>query len=87
MTLTEQTMRVEASEATARMLAEGIARVGIERLPWSKALRQWRDRVMFLRRHEGDEWPELSDAGLAATAAGWLAAALDGKFALADLGA
>jgi ATP-dependent helicase HrpB len=91
-TLTEQTMRVEASEATARMLAEGIARVGIDRLPWSKALRQWRDRVMFLRRQEGkdslgDEWPQLSDAGLAATAAGWLASALDGKTALADLGA
>ena len=86
-TLTEQTMRVEASEATARMLAEGIARVGIERLPWSKALRQWRDRVMFLRRHEGEEWPELSGAGLAATAASWLASALDGKTALAELGA
>jgi len=41
--------------------------------------------LMFLRRHEGDEWPQLSDAGLAATAAGWLASALDGKTALADL--
>ena len=47
------------------MLAEGIARLGLDRLPWTKALRQWRDRVMFLRRAEGDEWPDLSDAALA----------------------
>jgi len=69
------------------MLAEGIARLGIHRLPWSKALRQWRDRVMFLRRAEGQEWPDLSDAALAATAAEWLATALAGKIALATLGA
>ena len=72
---------------TARMLAEGIARLGIDRLPWSKALRQWRDRVMFLRRAEGDEWPDLSDAALAANAAEWLATALAGKTALAAFGA
>jgi ATP-dependent helicase HrpB len=85
--LTEQPMRVEASDETARLLAEGIARLGIDRLPWSKALRQWRDRVMFLRRAEGDEWPDLSDAALAASAADWLGAALAGKTALADLSA
>ena len=28
--------------------------------------KQWRDRVMFLRKAEGDEWPDLSDAALAA---------------------
>jgi ATP-dependent helicase HrpB len=87
LTLTEQTIRVEPSDTTIRMLAEGIARLGIARLPWSQALRQWRDRVMFLRRHEGEEWPDLSDAGLAATAAHWLAPALAGKTALAQLDA
>ena len=30
-------------------------------MPWSKAARQWRDRVMFLRKAEGDSWPDLSD--------------------------
>ena len=39
------------------------SRLGLDRLPWSKALQQWRDRVMFLRRAEGDEWPDLSDDG------------------------
>src|SRR5947199_244069 len=57
----------------------------IWRLRRGKALRQWRERVRFLRRHEGEEWPDLSDAGLAATAADWLAPALDGKTALAEL--
>jgi ATP-dependent helicase HrpB len=83
--LAEQPMTVVPSDATARMLAQGIARLGIERLPWTKSLRQWRDRIMFLRRAEGDEWPDLSDAALAATAVDWLAPALVGKAALGAL--
>ena len=65
--LSEQTMRVVPGEANARLLAEGIARLGVDRLPWTKSLKQWRDRVMFLRRAEGDEWPDLSDARLPPT--------------------
>jgi ATP-dependent helicase HrpB len=85
--LAEQPMKVVPNDATARMLAEGIARLGIERLPWSTPLRQWRDRIMFLRRVEGDEWPDLSDTALVATAEDWLAPALAGKVSLAALGA
>src|SRR5207247_1369972 len=92
-----------------------IARLGIERLPWTKVVRQWRDRILFLRRVEtgtrrerssgprqlgrpdagdsepsdlgglvrtGDEWPDLSDTVLAASAGEWLAPALVGKTAL-----
>ena len=66
--LVEQPMTVVPSEDSARLLAQGIARLGIDRLPWTKSLRQWRDRVMFLRRAEGDEWPDLSDAAPAAGA-------------------
>src|SRR5262245_8882616 len=83
--LAEQPLAVAADEAGARMLAQGAARLGIERLPWTKPLRQWRDRVMFLRRAEGAEWPDLSDAALAATAVDWLAPALAGKTALGEL--
>ena len=85
--LAEQAMKVVPDDATARMLAEGIARLGIGRLPWTNMLRQWRDRIMFLRQSEGDEWPDLSDAALATTAADWLAPALAGKTAIAALGA
>ena len=75
--LSDQQIRVEPTEATAKLLAENIARAGLDRLPWSKALTQWRDRVMFLRASEGQilhqEWPDLSDAALAGTANEWLA--------------
>jgi ATP-dependent helicase HrpB len=77
--LSDQQIRVEPNEATARLLADGIARAGIARLPWSKALTQWRDRVMFLRRSEGDEWPDLSDAALAGSVNEWLAPILLSK--------
>ncbi|MBV8835118.1 MAG: ATP-dependent helicase HrpB, partial [Alphaproteobacteria bacterium] len=40
-TLAEQTRRVEPSEANARLLAAGVARVGVAKLPWTKALTQW----------------------------------------------
>jgi ATP-dependent helicase HrpB len=83
--LAERPMRVEPDDETVRMLAEGIARLGIDRLPWTKSLRQWRDRVMFLRHAEGDEWPDLSDAALAAGAAEWLAPALQSKTAVSQI--
>ena len=80
--LAEQPIAGVPDETAARMLAQGIVRLGVERLPWATALRQWRDRVLFLRRTQGDEWPDLSDAALAATAGEWLAPALAGKTAL-----
>jgi ATP-dependent RNA helicase HrpB len=82
--LADAPLQVTANDDTARRLAEGAASV-IGRLPWSKALKQWRDRVMFLRASEGDEWPDISDAALAATTQDWLAPALAGKTALGDL--
>src|ERR1043166_8024374 len=84
MTLAEQTRKVAPNDETARLLAEGIARAGIAKLPWTKALTQWRDRVMFLRRAEGDAWPDLSDAALAADI-DWLASALAGKTPISQL--
>ena len=85
-TLSEQTVPALPDEAVARLLAEGIARLGADRLPWTNALRQWCDRVMFLRRVEGAEWPDVSDAALAADA-DWLARTFTGKTALAELSA
>ena len=82
--LSEQTMRVAPGEANARLLAEGIARLGVDRLPWTKSLKQWRDRVMFLRRAEGDEWPDLSNSALAANVE-WLLPVLGDKTALSDI--
>jgi ATP-dependent RNA helicase HrpB len=86
-TLAEQPIAVTPGEDAARALAAGIAKAGIGRLPWTKPLAQWRDRVMFLRRAEGDEWPDLSDAGLAERVDDWLMPALLDKTSLAQFGA
>jgi ATP-dependent helicase HrpB len=83
LTLAEQTLPAGEDPRAATTLAEGIAALGIQRLPWTKPLTQWRDRVMFLRRAEGEDWPDLSDAALAATAADWLAPFLEGRTSLA----
>jgi ATP-dependent helicase HrpB len=84
-TLSEQPLPIARSETAARVLAEGLVAAGLERLPWSKPLRQWRDRVMFLRAAAPEDWPDLSDAALAARRDEWLAPALFGKTALSDL--
>jgi ATP-dependent helicase HrpB len=85
--LSEQTRPVASDSESARLLAEGIATLGICKLPWNKAQLQLRNRVMFLRRAEGDGWPDLSDATLAITSAEWLAPFLTGRTALSQIGA
>lgn len=85
--LAEQTRPVASDSESARLLAEGIAAIGVRKLPWSKAQLQLRNRVMFLRRAEGDEWPDLSDEALSRTAAEWLAPFLTGKTSLQQIGA
>ena len=83
--LSDQPMPVAADDVTAEKLAAGIAGLGMHRLPWTKSLQQWRDRVMFLRLSEGEEWPDLSDTALAQTVNAWLAPALAAKTALGDI--
>ena len=84
-TLSEAPVSLSPSAETARIFAAGLVGAGLDRLPWSKTLKQWRDRVMFLRKAEGDSWPDLSDTALAADAENWLAPALYDKTALKEL--
>ncbi len=84
--LAEQTRPVVPDSESAGLLAEGIAAIGVSKLPWSKAQLQLRNRVMFLRRAEGDEWPDLSDEALPRTAVEWLAPFLTGKTSLQQIG-
>jgi ATP-dependent helicase HrpB len=86
-TLGEQTMRLSPDADTARIFADGLVQAGLARLPWSRASQQWRDRVMFLRKAEGDAWPDLSDAALAAARAAWLEPLLHDKTSLAQISA
>jgi ATP-dependent helicase HrpB len=86
-TLSEAPLAVSPSEDTARILADGLCAAGLDKLPWSKASRQWRDRVLFLRKAEGESWPDLSDDGLAAACEDWLVPVLADKTSLKELSA
>ena len=84
--LAEQMLAVPPDEAAALALARGVLSLGLARLPWSAHLKQWRDRIMFLRRAEGEPWPDLSDEALAADP-GWLAPFVIGKTRLDEIAA
>jgi ATP-dependent helicase HrpB len=86
-TLSEAPLAVSPSAETARILADGLVAAGLDKLPWSKASKQWRDRIMFLRNAEGDSWPDLSDDALAARREDWLVPALYVKLSLKDVSA
>ncbi|CAO4139234.1 ATP-dependent RNA helicase HrpB [Methylorubrum aminovorans] len=85
-TLDERTLPVPADEESARVLARGIAGLGLDRLPWTPALAQWRARIRFLhaaqRGAEGGEWPDLSDEALAENVEEWLAPSIVGRASL-----
>ncbi|MGO9170698.1 MAG: ATP-dependent helicase HrpB [Rhodomicrobium sp.] len=85
--LANEPRAVMPGEETARLLACGIAKLGVSRLPWSKAQIQLRARVGFLRAAGEDEWPDLTGEGLAKTAAEWLAPYIGGKTKLSEIGA
>jgi ATP-dependent helicase HrpB len=59
-------------EAVLEALLDGIAREGIDRLPWTRAARGLQQRTAFLRTLD-PTWPDLSDEALARTLRDWLA--------------
>ncbi|GAB2666287.1 ATP-dependent helicase HrpB [Arenimonas aestuarii] len=64
----------------AQALTDAVGELGLDALPWTDALRQWRERVRCLR-----EWlpelglPDLSDEALLASREQWLLPAFTGK--------
>lgn len=83
--LGESNLPIPVDDAAALVLAEGLGRLGLTRLPWTKALLQWRDRIAFLRAAEGEPWPDLGDEALRRGIADWLGPYLLGKTGLKDL--
>ncbi len=72
--LASEPQSIPAGPQSVALLVEGLAQLGIARLPWSAAQRHLRDRVEFLRSAAPDAgWPDLSDTGLRASTALWLA--------------
>jgi ATP-dependent helicase HrpB len=72
--------------AVAAALIQGIRAEGITCLPWTRELRSWQERVLYLRRAAaGEQWPDVSDSELAASLESWLAPHLVGLARLPDL--
>ena len=90
-TLSEAPLALSPSAETARVLADGLVGSGLDKLPWSKPLQQWRDRVMFLRKAEREvsqsPWPDLSDDALAAQREAWLMPTFYDKTSLKEFSA
>lgn len=68
-------------EAIRRAALEGLRRLGLAVLPWTRELEQWRARVALMRRLEvraPEPWPDLSDGKLLATLEEWAGPFLSG---------
>jgi ATP-dependent helicase HrpB len=81
--LEERPLRDAASAESRAAMLGGIREMGLDCLPWTPALRQWRARVNLLRGaattpEQAAEWPDVSDAALLASLEEWLAPWLDG---------
>jgi ATP-dependent helicase HrpB len=78
--LSEQGLSKPDPSAISKALVQGIRHAGLDKLAWTSELRQWRARVAFLRRIEGQEsqWPDLSDEVLLRTLDDWLGPYLSG---------
>jgi ATP-dependent helicase HrpB len=78
--------RVDPQHAAAA-LTEAVRELGLESLPWSDSLSQWRQRVRCLREWlPGEGFPDLSDETLLETLSEWLQPAFVGKTRLDALG-
>lgn len=84
--LDEAPVAIADPQQAAEALAAGIAKIGIGALPWTKEQKALRERASYLRATLGEDWPDLTDAGLAADV-GWLVPAIVGCTALAEIGA
>jgi ATP-dependent helicase HrpB len=77
-----------ASPDPARVTAaliQGIRELGLQALPWGREAESLRARISFLRRIDGDAWPDLSDQALMESLDDWLAPYLAGMSRRAQL--
>jgi len=74
--LSAEPLQHVSQEARGAALLGVVRKKGLDILPWSKNLQQWRSRVMLLQRVEPStevyRWPDLSDEALMDTLEDWL---------------
>jgi ATP-dependent helicase HrpB len=67
------------TEKKRAAMLEGIRRLGIDALPWTRETREWQARVISLRHWlPAEDWPDVSDAALREALEEWLGPYLDG---------
>ena len=78
--LREERLPDPPGELVVAAMIDGIRRLGLAALPWTREAESLRQRVRFLRRLEGEGscWPDLSDDGLLAGLDSWLGPFLPG---------
>ncbi|MEJ2320761.1 MAG: ATP-dependent helicase HrpB [Gammaproteobacteria bacterium] len=66
-------------ELQRQALLEGIRRMGLKVLPWTRESEAWLQRLRSLRKWQpGENWPDVSEAALLLGLEEWLAPWLDG---------
>lgn len=83
--LEERASTTPDPEAVTALLTQVLVQNGLEDLPWDQEARQWLARVQFLRRFEGDVWPDTSLEALADRADQWLTPFLAGMNRLSQV--
>ena len=84
--LSDDALADPPAERVTAALIDGIRRLGLAALPWTREAESLRRRVLFLRGLDGEDWPDLSDATLLATLDQWLGPYLGGIMRRAQLG-
>ncbi|WP_373290353.1 ATP-dependent helicase HrpB [Neoroseomonas lacus] len=85
--LEEATLAHADPEAVALALADAAGERGLRDLNWTDAARQAQARIGWMRKVEGEAWPDVSDAALIASVRDWLAPHLHGRTRLTELAA
>ena len=81
--LEERRLTGGVADATRAAMLSGLRTLGLQSLPWTPDLEQWRARIALLRAsattgEQREQWPDLSDAALLATLEDWLGPWLEG---------
>lgn len=84
-TLKERPLQEPESESVRQALLQGLASEGLQRLTWTRASQQLRDRLAFMHHAKGAPWPDMSDAALLASLQDWLGPYVDGIKSLSEL--
>jgi ATP-dependent helicase HrpB len=82
--LEEQAIQAADPALIAAALARALAERGLRDLDWNEAAKQLRARIGWMRRIEGEDWPDLDQAALVSGAEAWLAPWLVGRSRLAE---